>query len=160
MNEELKGLYEADVESRSGVDWDDPGEVERIKREDKSRRARLQELLDTGKVSEAADYHYAALIFQHGDKPSDYKKANELAKKAMEMGEERAKWLYAATLDRWLLSTDKPQKFGTQFKKNRKGHWELAQPIDGSLTDEERREHNVPPLAEALKLYKKKYGLE
>jgi hypothetical protein len=50
-----------------------------------------------------------------------YKKANELARQGIELGDERSKWLYAATMDRWLVSQGKPQKYGTQFRKNKKG---------------------------------------
>ena len=160
MNEELKGLYEADVKSRSGVDWDDPEQVKTAVEQDKERRVRVEKLLESDKVKDATDYHHAALIFQHGDSPSDYRKANKLAKRAMEMGDERSKWLYAATLDRWLLSTGKPQKFGTQFKKEKNGDWELAQPIDKTVTDAERAQYNVPPLSEALSELKKKYKLD
>ena len=76
------------------------------------------------------------------------------------MGDGRSKWLYAATLDRWLLSTGKPQKFGTQFRKEKNGDWELAQPIDKTVTDTKRAQYNVPPLSEALSEYKKKYKLD
>jgi hypothetical protein len=107
----------------------------------------------------AKDYHHAALIFQHGDTSEDYKQANTFAQKAMEMGEERAKWPYAATLDRWLLSINQPQKFGTQFEVDTRGQPQLAQPVDPQVTDEERARYNVPPLAKAVEAFKKKYNL-
>lgn len=101
----------------------------------------------------AVDYYHAALVFQHGVKPSDFKKANKLAKKSMEMGEERAKWMYAASMDRWLLSINKPQKFGTQFIQQKGKDWELSQPIDKTTSDKERAKYNVPPLSKALEIY-------
>lgn len=106
----------------------------------------------------AADYHHAALVFQHGNKSEHYKLAHKFAEKAVELGDTSAKWLYAATLDRWLLSIGQPQKFGTQFRKNNKGNWELA-PTDKTVSDGERAEYNVPPLSRALQRFKKKYGL-
>lgn len=120
---------------------------------------KVKRLLAEGRLRAAADFHHAALILQHGDCSADYKLANELAKKGMDLGDERAKWLYAATLDRWLLSLGKGQKFGTQFVQNSKGKWQIAQPIDESVTDKERAKYNVPPLSQALDAYKKKYKI-
>lgn len=153
MNEEIKRLYEEDQRNRMGIDGEDTEQLGRIGEEDRKRRERVKILLDGGEIVEAADYYHAAMIFQHGDKPDDYQQANELAKRAMEKGEERAKWLYAASLDRWLLSTGKPQKFGTQFKRRENGEWELAEPVDPTVTDEERARYNVSPLAEARQMF-------
>jgi hypothetical protein len=57
----------------------------------------------------------AAFIFQHGQKPDDYLYAHVLATTALGKGFEPAKWLSAATLDRYLRSVKQPQIFGTQF---------------------------------------------
>ena len=84
----------------------------------------------------------------------------KLAKKGMKLGEEKSKWLYAATMDRWLLSSGKAQKYGTQFKRRESREIEVAKPIDSRITDEERKKYNVPSLSEAVSVYKKKYGLE
>ena len=150
-------MYEDDVKEKSEANWNDPGVVERIERNDKKRKKRVKEIIAGSGLVAGADYHHAALIFQHGNKPSDYKRANELAKKGMELGDERSKWLYAATLDRWLISTGKPQKYGTQFHKKKNGDWEVG-PIDKNVSDKERAKYNVSPLSKALSVYKKKYG--
>jgi hypothetical protein len=42
---------------------------------------------------------------------------------------------------------DKPQKWGTQYKKIN-GTW-VVWPVDPAITDEQRDAWNVPPLAEA-----------
>ena len=99
--------------------------------------------------------HYVAYLLQHGSTQTDYKLAHKYAKKAVEMGSNVTKWLYAATLDRWLVSQGKKQKFGTQFKKVN-GKWILL-PLDGSISDEKRKEFGVPPLAQAHKVFTKKY---
>lgn len=71
------------------------------------------------------------------------------------MGSNVTKWLYAATLDRYLLSQGKKQKYGTQFIK--KGDvWEMA-PFDNSITDAERAKYFVPPISDALKVFTEKY---
>ncbi len=155
-NEELKKIYEDDVEEKTKADWSDKKVVTRINKNDRERRKRVKKIIAKGGLKVAADYHHAALIFQHGGTTADYKRANELAKKAMEMGDERSKWLYAATMDRWLISQGKPQKYGTQFKKNKKGEWEIG-PIDPTTTDQERTSLNVSPLSEALARFKEKY---
>lgn len=160
MNEELKKLYEEDVEEKTGADWSDVEVVARIEKNDGERKKRVEEIILADGLKIGADYHHAALIFQHGDTTADYKKANELAEKGMELGDERSKWLYAATLDRWLLSSGKAQKYGTQFGRDKNGDPEVAKPIDESVTDEERAKHNVPPLSEAVSVYKEKYGLK
>lgn len=156
MNISLKNIYEEDLRDRSNINWDNGDEVKRISEWDKKRIHQVNSVLESNKELSGIDYHHASWIFQHGDEPSDYKKANELAKIAMEMGEERSKWLYAASFDRWMLSTNSPQKFGTQFLQNKSGDWELAQPIDKNTTDEERAKYNVPPISKALAEYKKK----
>ncbi len=103
-------------------------------------------MIENETLQEGADYYHAAVILQHSDKPEHYKLANELCSKAIDLGEKRAKWLYAATFDRYLLNTgEKYQKFGTQYEKGENGLWRLC-PVDPETTDEMRAECNVPPL--------------
>jgi len=155
-NRELRKMYEEDVEEKTNADWNDKKTVAIIKENDKRRKKRVEEIISEGGLKVASDYHHADLIFLHGETTTDYKKANELAKIAMEMGDERSKWLYAATMDRWLVSQGKPQKYGTQFRKNKNGEWEMY-PVDPTTTDQERASLNVPPLSEALVRFRSKY---
>nr|WP_240978687.1 energy transducer TonB [Longimicrobium terrae] len=61
------------------------------------------------------------------------------------MGNDRARWLAAASLDRWLLSTGQPQRYGTQYLEQ--GGRTYLQPIDSTaVTDEERRRAGVETL--------------
>jgi len=156
VNEELERMYKDDVREKTEADWSDKEVVIRIDKNDKKRKKRVMEIIAEGGLRVAADYHHAALIFQHGNTTADYKKANKLAKKGMELGEERSKWLYAASLDRWLVSRGKPQKFGTQFRQNDKGDYEPGS-VDPKTTDKKRALFNVPPLSESLKRFKQKY---
>ena len=159
VSKTLQDLYEQDIEDRRSRDWDKatPEEIQGIIARDRQRRELAQKLLDEGEAKTASDYHYLALIFQHGDKIDDYKTAHECAKRAMEMGDDGVKWLFAATEDRWLLSEGRPQKYGTQFINPEGKGWQLAEPIDPTITDEERAKYNVPSLAEARQKFKKKY---
>ena len=104
-----------------------------------------------GGLHEADDYFNAALILQHSDKTEDYAQAHQWCVKAVELDSElpSARWLAAATQDRWLMSQGKPQLYGTQFKKVN-GRWILWD-VDPSVTDEERIRWEVPTLAEARK---------
>jgi len=161
---QLKHLYEEDQQDRLNFNWDDkkhPEYQEKLQeliQKDERRRKRVLRLYTQQKIKTAQDFYYAALILQHGNSPNDFKIANEFAKKAMIAGLEKAKWLYAATLDRWLLSRGKPQKFGTQFKKEG-GRWKLIKPIDPTISDKERAKYGLPPLSKALQKFKEKYSL-
>ncbi len=116
---------------------------------DAIRRERVRALLKENKLKTSVDYFLAGLIFQHGDLPEDYLKASELAKKAVDLSSSNksAKWLIAASTDRYLLSTGKPQWYGTQFHKVN-GVFELQSLDANAVTDEQRKELNVPTLAE------------
>jgi hypothetical protein len=99
----MRKIYEEDQKDRS----DETG--------DAKRREQVRQLISEGKVQSGEDYYYAAFIFQHGQKPSDYLYAHVLAVTAVNKGLHNAMWLSAATLDRYLHSIRQPQVFGTQF---------------------------------------------
>ena len=121
--------------------------------DDRKRQAEISAYLQDGKINSADDLYHAAMIFQHGNCVEHYRLANQLAERAVSKGSKEAKWLYAATLDRYLMKQGKPQKFGTQFVKvgpggvvGGVGTWQLY-PVDPTTTDEERAQYDVPPLA-------------
>lgn len=154
MNKLLKQIYDEDVfDANNNL----PDKV--LIEKNQKRILQVQKILNEIQSIDAHDCHHAALIFQHGLSSDSYEKAHELAIKAVELGDNSARWLAAASLDRFLLSSGKAQKYGTQFILNNKKEWELALPIDPSITDEERKEWNVPPIKDALEVYKQKYSL-
>lgn len=110
---ELKGIYEADQKDREGsfgaVDWTVVGP------RDAARRKRVSELLDSGSLRTGKDYERAAMVFQHGDTPEDILFAHVLAVTALGKGALSARWLAAASLDRYLHRLGQAQVFGTQF---------------------------------------------
>ena len=143
-NPELRELFQADQGARTGQISPD------LMVQDRQRRARVREIIDAGQMRSSADHFHAAMVFQHGEGPDDYKLAHELAKKAAELdpSNRTAKWLSAAAMDRYLRSIGKPQIYGTQFMVLH--DIMVLQPVDESaVTDEERRELGVPTLAEA-----------
>jgi hypothetical protein len=79
------------------------------------RRARVRELLEAGQLKTGGDFHDASLIFQHGETADDYLLAHVLAVEAVIKGDDRSKWMAAATLDRYLQLIKQPQVFGTQY---------------------------------------------
>ncbi len=154
MNKQLLQLYQDDVADRNN-------KIPNLQLDenDRKRIIKVQGMLKESKNWESRDYHHAALIFQHGEALEHFKQAHRLAMKAVRMGDDSTRWLAAASLDRYLLMEGKPQKYGTQFKLNDRGKWELALPIDPNVTDDERVKWSVPPLKDALKVYKQKYNL-
>jgi len=140
----LRILFQADQASRQveSPDWD------ALLIEDRQRRVEILGYLQQGKVNDPESLYYTAFIFQHGNCSDHYQLANQVAERALKAGYERARWIYAASLDRYLRSIGEPQKYGTQYIV-RANKWEL-QPFDPTTTDEERRDYNVPALAQLL----------
>jgi hypothetical protein len=63
-------------------------------------------------------------------------------------GEGEAKWLAAASEDRFLMNIGRPQRFGTQYRNEGDGPIKLYK-VDTAVTDELRRVMGAPTLAEA-----------
>jgi hypothetical protein len=114
-NAELARLYTEDQADRTPpagkpINW---AEVEP---RDKARLARVRELYRGGALRAGEDYWHAAMVLQHGGQPTDYLLAHELCVVAIAKGFEQAKWLAAASEDRFLGSVGRSQRFGTQYK--------------------------------------------
>jgi hypothetical protein len=85
----------------------------------KARQATLREMLAAGEIKTGDDFKDAAYIFQHSDKPDDCLFAHILAMEAVFRGTTAARFIAAATLDRYLQFTKQPQVFGTQYITDR-----------------------------------------
>ena len=111
------------------------------------RQAVFVMLADNEIVSARAKY-LAALLLQHAD-PSTcaecYLLAHQLSLSALNMGYEPARVLAATNLDRYLVFTGQPQKYGTQSNIDSTGQWYLY-PVDSSVSDTERRKWGIQPL--------------
>jgi hypothetical protein len=154
-NIELANMFAEDQAIRHEIDerggWvkvkDDKAFLVRWKTEDAERLARTQKLLEAGALKSGLDFYRAAFIFQHGQRPEDYLKAHHLAVIAVSKGYD-ARWISAATLDRYLLATGKNQIYGTQFRSNERDE-DVREPVDlGIVSDAERTELKVPALAD------------
>lgn len=141
-NSEMAILFEADQEVRRSAtpgDYQDQEFIRRMIEEDEARRMQTQELLAAGALSTANDYYRAAFIFQHGGEPDSYLLAHTLAVAATVRGHERAPWIAAATLDRYLQSIGRKQIYGTQYSRPSGETWTM-EPYDRDLIPDPLRE--------------------
>jgi HEAT repeat protein len=149
MNEPLHNLYEADLhDHRQGHRYGTPDYVA-MRQRDSDRRARVAEMRESGLIITALDHFHAARIMQHGDTPDDTWEAHLFAMRAVQLGEEQARWLAAASYDRWRMVSGEPQKYGTQYVSD--GRRQRLWDVDPSTTDADRARWNVPPLADQLR---------
>lgn len=143
-NQELIEIYKNDQADRQTMDID----WKVVSKRDKAREARVYELLAENKVLTSHDYHNAAMVFQHGDDSTAYGMAVKMMRKSLELDPTGNKWLLAAAIDRDLLSRNKPQIYGTQYRRNSGEPWELSELDSTQVTDEERIEYGVETLAQ------------
>lgn len=146
-NPELIDIFEADQADRES-DNQSLTEVLAVIKRDSLRKTRIQQLLDSNQVRTPTDFYIAAMVFQHGDDSSDYRKAMNLVTKAIELDSTVPKWLLAAATDRYLLSTGRPQIYGTQYFKDGDEAWKLENIDSTEITDEIRKEFGVETLAQ------------
>jgi hypothetical protein len=146
-NQELLRMYREDQSDRTlpagqSIDWSVVGA------RDRTRLARVKELYSQNLLQTGNDYFHAAMVLQHGDVPEDYLLAHELCVVAISRGNTRARWLAAASEDRYLMNIGRPQRFGTQYRSEGNGPLRLYR-VDQGVTDGLRRALNVPSIAEA-----------
>ncbi|MCK4776645.1 MAG: hypothetical protein KAT30_17740 [Candidatus Krumholzibacteria bacterium] len=147
-NYELRNLYEQDQADRSvggDINW------RVVDERDSQRRERVLKLLDSGKVITSEDYRHAAMVFQHVADENAARLAHSLAQTAVRLDSTnaRAKWLLAASWDRYQMRLEKPQWYGTQYVKDSQGLWQLYDIDTTAVSDEMRRQLGVPSLAES-----------
>jgi len=106
-------LYVEDQEDTKTIK-DEATDAEYLQRV-KVRQQTLRTMLAAGQVTSGEDFLDAAFIFQHGDTAADCLFAHILAMEAMARGRASARWIAAATLDRYLQFSKQPQVFGTQY---------------------------------------------
>jgi len=142
-NPEMTAIFNADQKARQdpAIDWAIVGP------QDEARLKRTQTLLDAGALKTGDDFFNAAFVFQHGGSSDHYLKAHLLATIAVAKGKVGATWIAAATLDRYLQNTGKPQILGTQFHTEADGRTS-QEPFNRALVSDALRDAlGVPPLA-------------
>jgi hypothetical protein len=143
--DELRQIYEADQADRNPgagrtIDW------KAVNPRDEQRRERVLELYRDGALKTGADFYHAAMVLQHAQQPEEFLLAHEFCIAALIRGDSRAQWLAAATEDRFLMSIDRPQRFGTQSRALDGQPMKLYRTDDG-VTDALRQVFGVPSLA-------------
>lgn len=134
-SDELERLARETLEAQSGTA--DPVGARR-------RCQRVIELYAKGVIVEARDNFHAAWVMLCGETQGHYSLARVFARRATELGEERAWTLRAMAWDRLLVASGKPQRFGTQIIKQN-GRWSLGA-VEPGIDDAERALYAVPPL--------------
>jgi hypothetical protein len=146
-NAELSRLYNEDQADRKPgvgkpVDWSVVGP------RDRQRESRVKDLYKSGALHTGKDYHRAAMVLQHAHQPDDFLLAHEFCVAALANGDREARWLAAATEDRFLMNIGRPQRFGTQYRSSGDGSMRLYE-VSAGVTDSLRAELGVPTLADA-----------
>ncbi len=142
-NPELIEMFKNDQADRTNhIDWNIR------QRNDSIREARVYELLDSNKVHTSLDFENAALIFHHGEDSVAYGMAVKLMNKSIELDSTKNKWFLAVLTDRYLLSINKPQIYGTHYKRLENNIVVREEMDSTKITDAERIEYGVETLAE------------
>ncbi len=144
---ELARLFQEDQADRTSKDGK-PIDWKAVDVRDKAREKRVKELYANNQLNTGRDYYHVAMVLQHASAPEDYLLAHELCIVAISKGDERAKWLAAASEDRFLMQIGRPQRFATQFRSVGNSPMRLYETEQG-VTDELRRALDVPTLAQA-----------
>jgi hypothetical protein len=152
LKKELKKIFDEDQKERLNIDWNDQEAKKLMRKHDRKRKKKVQDLISNGLLKDADGemYYQLSLIFQHGETPEDYWQAHEYAKKSFEAGVVGSGRMVANTLDRYLKHIGKPQKYGTQSRWNEEKQCYVQHPVDSNTTDEERIALGLPSL-EGLK---------
>ncbi|HRW05890.1 MAG TPA: hypothetical protein P5121_12380 [Caldilineaceae bacterium] len=114
---------------------------------DWQRLQKVRRMVDAQLLATTLDHYHAALLLQHGHDPNDFRRAQQLAEQAAQMGEPRGIKLSALAEDRYLISMGQPQRYGSQFVCTPPQGWQL-QPVGPAVTDADREQKQMPPLAE------------
>ena len=151
----LRELAKEDQDSRTGKS---------VTRTDEERIKIVLSLIGSGELKTPEDKFNAALVLQHtpltfcdkqlvSKSPDNYLLAHNLFKSAFEAGYKEARYLVAASIDRYLSFTEGYQKYGTNRIVNQETGKEELVPIDRKTPDSERAKYGVPPLSTLLKQF-------
>jgi len=151
----LTKLYENDQNSRKvkQIDW------KNLVKQDSIRRVKVLKLIKENQLSTSNDFFHAAMIFQHGNDSTSYKLAWKYSRKAskIDTSNKSARWLSAASYDRYLLSIGEPQIYGTQFLVLKKKYY-LRDFDTTKVLDTERIYYGTRTLKEIEKYLESRNG--
>jgi hypothetical protein len=149
---EIHRLRVADQDDRRGFMSKSQAELDELANRDAARLKRAKEIYRSGGLVNGWDYFDAALVLQHSSNSEDYLLAHVLCTVAIDKGVGAdARWLSAASLDRYLESIQQKQIFGTQYDGDVKKGYTYGSYNAGLLTDAIRKALDVPTLAQQKK---------
>jgi hypothetical protein len=148
-NEELARLA---AEMHADSNFGDPAKVDWIAVSGRAfaRFARMKALLAAGMVLTAEDFSRAAMLAQTASEPDDLLLAHDLAVAAAIEGDVQALPLAAQSMDKYLVRTDRPQRFGTAIMQSWPNPPSLH-PVDPRAFDCVRTAFGVPTLEESTR---------
>jgi len=155
QNPMLRELAREDRDYRNGKE---------VARTDRERQKLVLAFIAQGASMVPEDKFNAALVLDHtgltycdqrlvSKSADNYLLAHYLFTSALESGYKDARYLVAASFDRYLSFTEGYQKYGTNRVVNQETGKEEWVPIDRNTPDSERAKYEVLPLAELLKRY-------
>jgi len=150
-NLKLLDQFHDDQKDREKVYHTDE-DIRELKSRDAARRKRVTMMMELGEVKTKNDLYHAAVIFQHGDSASDFLTSHRLATLAAVQGHRTARWLLAASLDRYLMSISQGQVYGTQFEYNpTEKQYQLKLPVqEPVILSFEKEMLGVPAVSDRL----------
>lgn len=144
-SKELQEIVDEDQKDRTPpIDWS------KVQPRDELHRKRVGEIFGEGCFKTAEDYAAAALVYQHGNIPDHFFQTFLWAKRAVELGDSKQKWLMAAGIDRYLTKSGYKQLFATQASKDGSNPCWCMEEIESSFPEKLRIEYGKKSLKEAL----------
>jgi len=125
-----------------------PSDWHVVETNDAARQARVRQMLDSDLIKTGQDYFHAGMVYQHATDADGVQLAHELAMIGACLGSTDARWLAAASYDRFLMDLKRPQRFGTQYRSSETGAMKLYETSEG-VTDAMRAALNTPSLQKA-----------
>lgn len=144
-SKELQDIVDEDQKDRTPpVDWS------KLQPRDEVHRKRVGEIFGEGCFKTAEDYAAAALVYQHGNIPDHFFQTFLWAKRAVELGDPKQKWLMAAGIDRYLTKSGYKQLFATQASKDYPNPCFCMEEIESTFPEKLRIEYGKKSVKEAL----------
>ena len=138
-NPEMARIFDEDQKDRANWFTLRRAEQKAVAKRDTARRQRVGDMVRGGLLKTGEDFEKAAFVFQHGLKLTDFAMAHALALSASAVEPFRGTWIAAASFDRYLYRSGKPQIFGTALDD--------TTPFDKQFLPDSMRVANcVPPL--------------
>jgi hypothetical protein len=139
-----------EIVARDQADRTEPVDWNQVQPRDEQNRKRVGEIFGEGCFKTAEDYAAAALVYQHGNFPDHFFQTFLWAKRAVELGDQKQRWLMAAGIDRYLVKSGFKQLFATQVFKGSSDPCWCLEPVEATFPDKLRIEYGKKSLKEAL----------